>query len=444
MNFGFLMTRTQDGAVMAVGGGKQYKNNGNMLFNNATELKQQPGSAFKPIIDYAPTFEFLHWGNRAPISNKAMNYPGTNTPIRNYDGTTGGVMTMDQALATSRNLTAVRALEAVVDKVGFDGLNKFLTSLGFNFTDKELAYAYALGGTNTGVSPEQMNGAYQAFGNGGKYIKPYSIRYYIDQATNKKISNPTKPVQAIDVRTAFMISTSLELSTQKSNLITTANFYSAPYAGKTGTSNWGTEGAQYGIPNLSPKDTWFAGFTSEYTLSVWAGYDAKGIKKGKFPNWGAEHDYSAYIWGSMMRAMVNGKEKSYLDQTPPSGIKQSNFDPKTPAPFKFPYGGSGGQVGYFYSDNMPNGYAAPTFDPKNTKISASLSGTKLTVTFNNTGVAGVQEVVMINGKRVGGGGTYTLNDKQTFTAYYIYEGKQYANLTGCAKGGKLYQDKCPS
>ena len=437
MNFGFVMTKTQTGAIVAVGGGKQYAKGGSMLLNNALDLRQQPGSAFKPIIDYAPTFEFLHWPNRAPISNAAMNYPGTTTSIRNYDGKSGGVLTIDAALASSRNITAVRALQAVTDKVGFNGLNKYLTSLGFEFRDDELAYAYALGGTETGVSPIQMNGAYQAFGNGGKYIEPFAIRYYVNQDTNKKVVNPTKPVQAIDKRTAFMMSTSLEMSTKASGLVYAANFHSAPYAGKTGTSNWGHEGAQYGIPNLAPKDSWFSGFTSNYTLSVWSGFDAKGIKRGKYPAWGAQHDYAAIVWGSMMRKMTTGKETSYLNQKVPKGIVQSTFDTRTPAPFKFPGFGGKGAVGYFYSDNLPNGTAAPVITSGDFRISVSHRNGKLSVTFHNIDLEGVSKTIKIGGKTAYNSGTYNIEEGQAFVAYFTYDGKNYGTVCGRIKNGKI-------
>lgn len=440
MNFGFVMTRTNTGAIVAVGGGKQYRKGGEMLLNNASELQQQPGSAFKPIIAYAPTFEYLHWSNRAPISNKAMNYPGTNTPIRNYDGKTGGILTMDSALATSRNLTAVRALDEVVKKVGFSEVNNFLTKLGFDFDDDEIVYAYALGGTDTGVSPIQMNGAYQAFGNGGKYIKPWTIRYYVNQDTGNKVKNPTKPVQAIDKRTAYMMSTTLETATKASNLVSAANFHNVPYAGKTGTSNWGNEGAQYGIPNLSPKDSWFSGYTTEYTLSVWSGFTTKGIKKGKYPAWGAQHDYAAIIWGSMMRKMTNGKESSYLNKKLPNGIVQSSFDASTPAPFKFASTGKSA-VGLFYKDNLPKGYATPSFDDDDFSITTSYKNGRISFQFKR--IENVENIVY--NVEIGGqhhtstnpNMSFTIKDKQSFKAYFTYNGQQHGSVSGCIVDKKL-------
>lgn len=448
MNFGFVMTKTNTGAIVAVGGGKQYKKGGELLLNNASQLSQQPGSAFKPIIAYSPTFEFLKWGNRAPISNKAMNFPGSNTPLRNTDGKSGGILTMDAALVTSRNLTAVRAMEAVVEKVGFTGLNEYLTKLGFKFDDDEITYSYAIGGTKHGVSPVEMNGAYQAFGNGGKYIEPWTIRYYVNQETKTKVTNPTKPVQAIDERTAFMMSNTLERATKTSRLVSAANFYGTPYAGKTGTSNWGAEGAQYGIPKLSPKDSWFSGYTSEYTLSVWSGFTPKGIKKGKYPRWGAQHDYAATIWGSMMRKMKTGKEKSYLNVTPPAGIVSSKFDPKTPAPFRFASFGKS-EVGYFYKENLPKGFAKPQFEKDDFSITISHKNNLVSAKFRSfENVNGITYHLKVNGELITSQSPSISTSVEpikdipiSIQAYYLYNGKQKGKLNACLLNGKL-QSKC--
>lgn len=440
MNFGFIMTGTQNGAILAVGGGKQYKGGKSMLFNNATGLKNQPGSAFKPIIDYAPTFEFLHWSDRSPISNAAYKYPGTNTPVRNVDGTSGGMMTIDQALATSRNLTAVRALEAVVDKVGFKGLNEYLTKLGFEFDTDELSYAYALGGTNTGVSPYQMNGAYQAFGNGGKFIEPWTVRYYENIETGKKVTNPTKPVQAIDEKTAFMISNALERSTKNSLFMGPAGYIGVPFSAKTGTSDWGKAGLQYGIPEYSPKDSWCAGYTNNYTVSVWTGYDTKGIKKGKYPQWGNQHDYATMIFGSMMRTMVKGNETSYLDQKAPKGIVAGSLNPSKSAPYSY-----GSLSAWFYDDNTPSGsiLSQDNLSESDFKTTATYDGNGIiNFQFKDVQASGVSYYVQIGNEYSTKAGNYKIKNGQSYTAYYIYKGEIYGQVSGCIKDNKISTTGC--
>jgi penicillin-binding protein 1A len=440
MNFGFVVSRTQTGEITAVGGGAQYRGGGTRLLNNAIDIQNQPGSAFKPIIAYAPTFEFLHWPNRAPISNAPLTYRGTNIAVRNHDGRSGGIRTMDSALADSRNLTAVRAVEAVVDEVGFEGLNQFLTNLGFEFRDEELTWAYALGGTETGVSPIQMNAAYASFGNGGLYIEPFTVRHFINQETGTKVTNPTRPEQAIDERTAFMMSTSLELSVQSSTLLGQAGHLPFPHATKTGTSNWGHEGARFGIPNLAPRDSWISGFTTEYTMSVWAGFETEGIEQGKFLQWGAQHSYPARVFGHMMRHVANGEEASFLRQDPPEGIVESVFDPNTPAPFRFP-GRGRGMVGWFFADNLPTGVAVPQVDEGDFPLpQVSFSNGQITIRFTDVDIVGVENIVVIGNRNLSGSGVYNINDGQTFRAYYRFEGRSYGVVSGRLDGNRLVLD----
>ncbi len=361
LNFGFVVSKTQTGEIVALSGGKQYRKNGAYLFNNAIDNKQQPGSAFKPIIDYSPTFEYLHWSDRTPISNAPYKYPNTGQEVYNHDQTSGGILTMDAAIANSRNLTALRAMQAVYDEVGFDELTKYLNRFGFNFSDSEVVPAYGLGALEFGVTPVEMNAAYQAFGNGGYYIKPYTIKSFKNE-NGKEVKADVEKEQIIDERTAFMMSTALERSTKVPGAyVNTAGYTSSPYAAKTGTSNWDEKGQQYGIPNLAPKDTWFVGYTSEYTMSSWGGYDTKEIKKGKYPGYGnGAHDYSAKLWGAMMNKIANGKEKSYLEMDLPDGIIEANFNSVVEPPFKI-----GSTPGYFYEDNAPQGYSSiPEFEEK--------------------------------------------------------------------------------
>lgn len=350
INFGFIVSKTQTGEIAAIGGGTQYQNNGAYLFNNAIDNKNQPGSAFKPIIDYSPTFEFLHWSDRTPISNAPYKYPNGDE-VFNVDRTSGGVLTMDSAIASSRNLTALRAMDAVVEKIGYDGLTEYLNRFGFGFDNGELVPAYALGGLAHGVSPYQMNIAYQAFGNGGYYIEPYTIRSFINE-DNKEVKKIDTKKQIIDEKTAFLTSTTLERSTNiRGAYISTANYYETPYAAKTGTSNWDKN--SYGIPEMSPRDTWYSGYTSEYTMTCWGGYDTAAIKKGYYPDfYTGAHDYSAKLWGAMMKQMVNGKEKSYLSMELPVGLVEKYFDSSATPPFKL-----GSMSAYFYSDNIPSGYS---------------------------------------------------------------------------------------
>ena len=53
-----------------------------------------------------------------------------------------------------------------------------------------------------------------------------------------------------------------------------------PIYGKTGTTDWGSDGLKFGIPQGAAKDKWMIASSSKYTNAVWVGYE-KGIKDKK-------------------------------------------------------------------------------------------------------------------------------------------------------------------
>ena len=94
------------GYVRAMVGGR-----GQDQFNRAVQMTRQPGSAFKPFV-YLTAFK-----NRINpydmISNEAKDFGGGWKP-KNYDGTSGGKVTVMDALVHSMNIPTVY----LADKVG--------------------------------------------------------------------------------------------------------------------------------------------------------------------------------------------------------------------------------------------------------------------------------------------------------------------------------------
>lgn len=79
---------------------------------------------------------------------------------------------MYEALAQSMNAPAVWLLNQIGVSRGYDSVKDF----NIPVTKKDKNLALALGGMSGGVSPQQMAGAYTAFANGGKIVKPFYIR----------------------------------------------------------------------------------------------------------------------------------------------------------------------------------------------------------------------------------------------------------------------------
>jgi len=87
------------------------------------------------------------------------------------------------------------------------------------------------------------------------------------------VETAPKPEVAMKDYTAFMISDMLKDVVKKGTGVS-ANIPGLPLAAKTGTTNYSEKDRiKYNISKSSSPDSWFVGYTTEYTMSVWTGYD---------------------------------------------------------------------------------------------------------------------------------------------------------------------------
>jgi penicillin-binding protein 1A len=266
---GVVLLDTKTGEIRAIGGGR---NKGvSRGFNYAVDTQRQPGSTIKPILDYGPAIEYLKWGTYQQLEDKPTKYSGKgNVQPHNWDNKYMGSMTMREALARSRNTTAVQTIQ----QVGLEKAKEFAEKLGIPLD--EIYEPYAIGGLKQGVSPLQMAGAYSAFGNNGIYSEPYSIRK-IELRDGTEINTQPKPKIVMNDYTAFMVSDMLK-SVVNSSYGTggRANVPGLPLAGKTGTTNYTDEEIkEHNIPARAVPDAWFAGYTTNYTAAIWTGYESR-------------------------------------------------------------------------------------------------------------------------------------------------------------------------
>ncbi|MBC8005401.1 MAG: hypothetical protein H7X84_07990 [Verrucomicrobia bacterium] len=169
-------------------------------------------------------------------------------------------------METSRNVTAVKAFQ----EVGINKAKAFGERLGIKLDTIE--EAYSIGGFKTGVSSFQMAGAYGAFGNNGTYNAPHTVSK-VEWTDGKVMELTPKKVVAMKDYTAFMITDILR--TVIEGVDGTGRLAAIPgiqIAGKTGSSNFTEEEKkQYNISD-GIKDSWFVGYSTELTTSVWTGY----------------------------------------------------------------------------------------------------------------------------------------------------------------------------
>ncbi|SDY88632.1 penicillin-binding protein 1A [Evansella caseinilytica] len=261
---GITLMDTKTGEVLAIGGFREPAE-GVRSWNWATNPRRSPGSSIKPILDYGPAVDKFKWSTYQQLVDEPHTY-SDGTPVNNYDRQYLGTISMRKAMETSRNVPAVKAFQ----EVGIEDAKKFGEQLGLELD--EIQEAYSIGGFATGVSSFQMAGAYGAFGNNGVYNEPHTVTK-IEFLDGHVIDLTPEPVVAMNDYTAFIVTdvmkTVVEGSEGTGRL---AAVPGVPIAGKTGSSNYSEEEKQkYNIQN-GIKDSWFVGYSTELTASVWTGY----------------------------------------------------------------------------------------------------------------------------------------------------------------------------
>ncbi|HGK2306659.1 TPA: penicillin-binding protein PBP1A [Streptococcus pneumoniae] len=300
--------------VIAQLGARHQSSNVSFGINQAVETNRDWGSTMKPITDYAPALEYGVYDSTATIvHDEPYNYPGTNTPVYNWDRGYFGNITLQYALQQSRNVPAVETL----NKVGLNRAKTFLNGLGIDYPS--IHYSNAISSNTTesdkkyGASSEKMAAAYAAFANGGTYYKPmYIHKVVFSDGSEKEFSNVG--TRAMKETTAYMMTDMMKTVLSYG---TGRNAYLAwlPQAGKTGTSNYTDEEIENHIKTsqfVAP-DELFAGYTRKYSMAVWTGYSNRLT-----PLVGNGLTVAAKVYRSMMTYLSEGSNPE--DWNIPEGL----------------------------------------------------------------------------------------------------------------------------
>ncbi len=298
----FVFLDTKTGEVRAIGSGRNDYQAQFLGHNLAIEMKRQPGSVFKPIFDYGPAIEYLKWSTGHLIDDQKTTY-STGEQISNWDRQYHGIMTIRKSLQNSYNIPALLTLRAV----GEDIAKNFAEQLGMTFKNDKVFESYAIGSNI--VSPLEMAGAYSAFGNGGLYIKPHFVQKVVFPDGKVVTFNEGKPKRVMEDYTAYMVTDMLRSVVNDG----TGKLVKVPgldIAGKTGTTNFDENtAAKYGYPDNGTNDSWFVGYTPQYTMAVWTGYSKNG--QGNYMI-GNTTKIAHYMFKSMMQTF--GTDRSTFVQ----------------------------------------------------------------------------------------------------------------------------------
>lgn len=268
---GLAVVDTKTGAISAIGAGRDYDASRNYNFAYRIGESRSPGSTIKPLVAYGPAFEYLKWSTGETLVDEPIKYTGTNQTITNWDSKYNGTMTARKALYTSRNVPAVKTFRAVTAEQSM----KFLSKVGIE-TD-ELYEADALGGGKVNISPIQLAGSYAAFGNGGVYTDPYAI-VKIEHRDGSVGNYKPEPEVAMSEATAYMVTDILRdtIRGRSDSFAGRANVPGIDIAGKTGTTNYSRdEFNKYNLKSGSVPDSWFVGYSPNYSIAIWSGYEKR-------------------------------------------------------------------------------------------------------------------------------------------------------------------------
>jgi penicillin-binding protein 1A len=277
-------------------------------FNRATQAFRQVGSSFKPFVyttaidrGYTPT---------TILQDTPVTYPGGpgQPPYspQNYEKDFWGPVTVRRALEHSRNVPAIKLMDALGAK------QVIAYARRFGLTAPLPPYLpIALGaGDETLI---EMTSAYSVFPNQGVRMAPYSVLKVTDREGNLLEENRPEPQDAIRADTAFVMTTLLRGVVEHGTGVK-AMALNWPIAGKTGTTD-------------DFSDAWFLGFDPDITLGVWVGYDQK---KPLGPGMtGAEA--ALPIWIEIFKTWI-GDRKEPPRFEPPGNIVFVAIDKTTGAP----------------------------------------------------------------------------------------------------------------
>ena len=268
-----------NGKVIAQLGARNQATNVSFGVNQAVETNRDFGSTMKPITDYAPALKNgVYTSTADTIVDGPYNYPGTNTPVYNYERGYFGSMTVKSAIQYSRNIPAIKALEAT----GLDKALEYLNSIGIDYP--ELLYSNAISSNTTvsdqkyGASSEKMAAAYAVFANGGTYYKPqYVNKVVFTDNTTKEFAPEGKQVLSPEI--AYMM-TDMMKSVLTYGVGASAAVSGVPIAGKTGTSNYAdnelaavlASNPAASSSSMAAPDHNFVGYSTKYAMAVWTGY----------------------------------------------------------------------------------------------------------------------------------------------------------------------------
>ncbi|MBN6204849.1 PBP1A family penicillin-binding protein [Ralstonia pickettii] len=248
----FVMMEQDTGKIVSSIGGREYQ----LGDLNRVTVKRQPGSTFKPIAVYGPAL--MQSEKYTPFTllpdEQSVN---EDYLVANVDGVYAKTVSMYQSIVESKNVSAVWLL----NQIGVNYAKSYLEKMDISIVDEGLAIA--LGGLNEGVTPLDMMESYRTFAADGKAIDSFAIERIYDKNDTLIYEAEAEEKEVFSPQVAWNMTEILSEAVEEG---AESNNFSKALAGKTGTT-------QHPHVENEIKDAWFVGFTPEYVMAAWMGFD---------------------------------------------------------------------------------------------------------------------------------------------------------------------------
>lgn len=290
-----VLADPKSGELLALGGGREYSKNRNELLRYLSA--RQPGSAIKPIIAYAPSFEEGLLGAGSALDDAPLIGPQGWRP-ENYARNFLGMVTARQALSWSYNIPAIRAY---TEHIGLEKGAEKAYQMGistYNPRESTPVPSWAIGSRE--VTALDMAQAFGVLANNGVKIKVHTVRRIEDRNGKSIYEYQAEPEQVLSPEAAF-ITTSILQDVVTSTTARGLSGMGRPLAAKTGTTD-------------DARDIYLATYAPNLVATFWMGYDIKDM--GKIVNgW----NYSS----GLMKVVFNEVFKTLPQESfppPPPGV----------------------------------------------------------------------------------------------------------------------------
>ena len=301
------------GEILAMVGGRSYNQS---QYNRAIASRRQPGSVFKPFV-YLTAFEQAARNGDMDVTPASLvddspttwEYDDQVWTPENYENEYGGMVTLRDALAHSRNIATIK----VAEHAGYGAVAQLWRRLGVGSPPKPYP-SIALGVFE--ATPLEIATAYTIFPNMGLERRLHHVTKVTSGEADITRPNKNEPKAIARPDTTYLVTDMLRAVINEGTGAGARSMgFTLDAAGKTGTTN-------------DLRDAWFVGFTPELLTVVWVGFDDNQVV-------GLSGSQAALpIWTQFMKGALAGRA-SVPFQTP-NGISWAEIDKgtgKLAAPF---------------------------------------------------------------------------------------------------------------